>query len=377
MTVRPGVIYLQKDKFQFFSPVDGKILEFRFGPEIVRDLDVINAALLENLIKSFVTNSRVAPCPLLFVLADNAYFTKDFVMPAHQKTAPNTNQTEVTKELLQKQADEFIEHVPYDNVVSKTLPIKDGLKVFATNKDFYESVAIALEHLGFTIDSVLPGLVLGNGLSLRPSMDSAMASAIIQRVNTVRQYNLLGQQVFQPQIKVDSEEADEVEKEKLLNNNNKPSKKRLFTLVGVFASLIIVLVIVYVQSVAPPTPPKQPALANSPTPSPQISQVLLVTPTIALSSLQTQNLTVQIVDSSSSAPIAKQLMSSLDSFKFKSVSTQTQNAIGSANTLVTFSANTSQDVQNAVLTEVRKVENNVAVQQQQNPGYDITIVLGR
>jgi len=160
MTTKTSVVYLQKDKFQFYDANIGRVFEFRFVPEIIRDLDVINTELLENLVKVFVANSKITPCNLVFVLAENAYFTKDFVPPPQQKNA--TAQPEVTKELLQKQAEEFIEHVPFDNVVSKTIQLKGGLKVCATNKDFYESLAIAFEHLGFTMLSVIPGLVLGN-----------------------------------------------------------------------------------------------------------------------------------------------------------------------------------------------------------------------
>jgi hypothetical protein len=158
MTVRTGVVYLLKDKFQFFSATDGKIFEFRFVPEIIRDLDIINSEMVENLIKVFVTNSRIAPSNLVFILAENAYFSKDFVPPAPPKNV--TPQRTVTRELLQNEAEEFVEHVPFDNVVSKMIPIKDGFKVCATNKDFYESIAIAFEHLGFTVESVLPGVFL-------------------------------------------------------------------------------------------------------------------------------------------------------------------------------------------------------------------------
>src|ERR1700733_4896336 len=101
MTVKTGVIYLMKDKFQFFSPYDGKIFEFRFTPEIIRDLDVISTEILENLIKAFVINSKISPSNLVVVLAENAYFSKDFVMPADQKAS---NQRTVTRELLQKEA---------------------------------------------------------------------------------------------------------------------------------------------------------------------------------------------------------------------------------------------------------------------------------
>ncbi len=381
MTAKTSVLYLQKEKFQYFDAYSGRIIEFRFVPEIVRDLDIINSELLENLIKVFVANSRIAPAALVFVLAENAYFTKDFLPPAPQKDA--SAQPEITKELLKKQAEEFIEHVPFDNVVSKTIPLKEGLKVCATNKDFYETIAIAFEHLSFTIESVLPGLVLGNGLGLKPMMDPPMANLILQKVSSVRQYNFLNTQVFQTQFRQESEEIDEVELERQLPK--KANKKSIYALVGILPVLLGLVVVMYQQFAAPPPSWKTQA-SNPPTPQPA-NPVQLATPpptnipldTTASDSgqLLAQDLTVQIVNTASSAEIAQTLMGQLNTYKFKSVSLQTQNAETSSSTLVSFSSTTPQDVRNAVLAEVKKLETNVIVQEKQVGTNDISIVLGQ
>src|SRR5262249_10825921 len=163
------------------------------------------------------------------------YFTKDFVQPAPAAKG-TVAQPEVSAELVQKQADEFIEHVPFDNVVSKTMPLKNGVKVIATNKDFYETIAIAFEHLGFTVESVLPGLVVGNGLSLRPVLDPSMANVILQKVNTLKQYNLLNQQVYQPLLRQETGEVDEVEIES--QKPKKASRKSIYALAGIAPVLI-------------------------------------------------------------------------------------------------------------------------------------------
>ena len=54
MTERTGVIYLQKDKFDFYTLQIGKVIECRFVPKIIRDLKMVNPKLLENLIKLFI-----------------------------------------------------------------------------------------------------------------------------------------------------------------------------------------------------------------------------------------------------------------------------------------------------------------------------------
>lgn len=387
MILKPGVIYLQKDKLQIYSPYVGNVLEMRFTTQMIRDLDVIDIELLENSLKAFVTNGKISPSSLVFVLADSTYFVKDFVPPAAPKVGGAAVATEVTKDILQKQADEFVEHVPFDNVVSKTLPLKNGLRVCATNKDFYEAVAIAFEHLGFSLVGIIPALVLGEGLGARPVMDPAMAISILQKANTVKEYDLLNQQVYQPQLKLETEEMDEVELERMQGQNQykKTNKKRLFALTGIFASLLIVLVIVYVQSQTPPTPPKQPALASGPAaPAPTaIVNPAIVTPTSSLlsdsatpSALETSTQAVQILNTANSATTAEALRVKLNTYKFKSVSTQTQTSIGSSSTVVSFAPSTSQAVRNVVLDAVKQVKTDITVQDKQDSVFAITIILG-
>jgi len=379
MIEKTSVIYLQKDKFQFFVSSYGKVIEFRFVPEIIRDLDVVNSELLENLIKVFVTNSKIVPSNLIFVLAENTYFIKDFVPPVPIKgtAAPSP----VSAEILQKQADEFIEHVPFDNVVSKTIPVKDGIKVIATNKDFYESIAIAFEHQGFTVESVLPGYLFGAGVSLKPVLDPPMASLILQKANTVKQYNLLNQQVYQPFLKQENEEVDEVEIARQIPQ--KTNKKSIYAVAGIAPVVIGLFVAVYLQFTAPPPQWKSQASPPAPTAVPPVVLATIIPnepdTTTASSSgeLGFDNLTVQIIGTVNSASTAQTLLGQLDTYKFKSVGLQTQNSVSSGTTLVSFSSATSQDVRNAVLTEVKRLETNVSVQEKELGTYDITIVLGQ
>ncbi|MGI8419811.1 MAG: hypothetical protein ACR2LN_04155 [Candidatus Levyibacteriota bacterium] len=382
MALKTGVVYLQKDKLQLYSPLLGNVLELRFGPDFIRDLDIISIEVLENKIKTFVTAGRIAPCNLIYVLADNAYFIKDFAPPT--QTKPSAASAEVAKQIIQKQADEFIEHVPFDNVVSKTIPMKNGIRVCATNKDFFETIAVSFEQLGFSVSSVLPGLIVLPGLSNRPVMDSTMVNAVLQKVSTVREYDMLNQQVYQPVVKQETEEVDEVEQERL--QTKKPSNKiRLFALVGVFAVLLILLVVVYLQSQAAP-PPKKPASApQAAAPATQVANQPTVTvttnPTTSLvastSALQTNGLAVQIVNTQSNSSAAETLREKMNLYKFKSVTMQSQSSIGSSSTVVSFSNTVSQTVRNTVLDEVKQLRTNVTVQEKENSIVDITIILGQ
>ncbi|MGH7203121.1 MAG: hypothetical protein ACREHC_01615 [Candidatus Levyibacteriota bacterium] len=382
MALKTGVVYLQKDKLQLYSPLLGNVLELRFGPDFIRDLDIINIEVLENKIKAFVTAGKIAPCNLIFVLADNAYFIKDFVPPAQTKSSAMS--AEVSKQIIQKQADEFIEHVPFDNVVNKIIPITNGIRVCATNKDFYETIAVSFEQLGFSVSSVLPGLIINPTLSSRPVLDNMMVNAVLQKISTVKAYDMLNQQVYQPVVKQETEEVDEVEQERL-QTKKPPNKMRLFALVGVFAVLLILLVVVYMQSQAAPPPNKPAATPQAAAPvAPVVNQptvTVTTSPTAQLvastSALQTNGLSVQIVNTQSNTTSAETLREKMNLYKFKSVSVQSQSSIGSSTTVVSFSNTVSQAVRNTVLDEVKQLRTNVTVQEKENSISDITIILGQ
>jgi hypothetical protein len=371
MTLATGVIYLYKDKLQLYSPHLGSILELRFSPTMIRDLDIIDSALVEQTIKMFVSNGKIVPLQIVFLLADNTYFIKDIVKNPTQST-----------ENIQTTIDEFIEHVPFDNVVSKTVPLQNGDRVIATNKDFYESIAIAFEHQGFTVACVLPSIILGNGTSIRQLLDVALAQVAMQKAPSLKQYDLLHQQVFQSQLKHDPEELEEEERE--LIQQKTPDKKKIYTLVGVFATLIVLLVIVYVQSQTPPTPPRQPALAdNTPkrqaTPSQGANEIaIMTTPTPEAMSLgigQAKTLSLQIVSASSSASDAQLLREKLASYSFKKITLLDKSSLGTTNTIVLFSNTINQSVKDSVLDEVSKMAKNISVQEKPADEYDITIIM--
>ncbi|HEX8932440.1 MAG TPA: hypothetical protein VF810_04755, partial [Patescibacteria group bacterium] len=67
MQAKTGIIFLQRDKLQIYSPFLPNVLEFRFVPELIRDFDLINRELLENLIKVFLVNNKLPASNMVMV----------------------------------------------------------------------------------------------------------------------------------------------------------------------------------------------------------------------------------------------------------------------------------------------------------------------
>ena len=257
MTENTGLIYLQQDKFDFYQPAIGKIIEFGFVTEIIKDLEIINADLLDNLIKLFVTNNKIVPGEMVMVIADNACFIKDFILPSAQPV-PKIVSTDgkspvVVAALHPKISDEeiksFIEHVPFENVISKTFDLASGTKVIALNKDMYEAIKSSFEKLGFKINFVLPGVVFENNIGSVAVLNLAVAKNMLISADIVKEQNLLFKKNYVSENH-DFKKQDEPDSTK--KQPVKKSNKRLFLMIGIFVVLIIILVFVYLGSIQTP-----------------------------------------------------------------------------------------------------------------------------
>ncbi len=259
MIEKTGIIYLQKDKFDFFYPQTGKMIEFKFVPEIIKDLEVINGDLLESLIKLFTANSKILPCDLAIVISNNASFIKDFTKPQLPSSSNQNLQSQATnaspEDLLKPQIDLFIEHVPFDDVTSVKFPLNNGVKVWATNQMFYQAIVQAFEKIGFKAQMVLPGVILDGNIGSKPTFDFVAANSILQQLDNVRAHNLLTKKVFLPIV--EEKTASQIDTRQEIDNidtykkpSGKKSNKRLFMMLGIFIALIIVLIFVYIGSLS-------------------------------------------------------------------------------------------------------------------------------
>lgn len=231
-----GVIYIIREGFQIYTPGLPSILEFRFVPEIVRDLDVVNKELLSNLLKIFISNNNIPKSSFIIVIADSASIIKDFITPP-----PADPQVQQSPQ-IQEQANEFLEHMPFEEVSSKSFPVDNGIRVYGTNKELYESVKDAFVQEGFEILMVLPAITMGTEISTKTALDADVINNIVKKEPLLKEFNLL-KQTSQP---VQTEE-NVIENTEPVKQEKKSDKKKTILLSGVFVVLIIVLIIVYLN----------------------------------------------------------------------------------------------------------------------------------
>jgi hypothetical protein len=378
MTTKTGIIYLQRDKFQIYSPYLPAILEFRFVPELIQDFDLVNRELFENLLKVFLGNNKIAPSSMVIIVADSASFIKDFVSPPPPVgVAPVQSQTPPpTLEDLHNQANAYLEHIPFESVASKVFPLATGVRAFATNQEIYDTLKTILEKQGFIITSVLPGFVFGPNLSNRPALDAATLNEVLQKLNTLQGYNLLKETLVpiasESSLKEEPEEKDSFVAEEESPLGKKTNKKMILA-VAVSAIIIVAFitgVVIYSQFQERPYKPP----VNPPTPTAAPTTVPLPSPVVGTEAVK--DLTVQITAPASQASPAAALRVALIPIGFKSIVPQVQTGLGSAQDLLIFSPTVSTEVRNAVTGIVKNVVPEVLVQERADAAADVVIILG-
>jgi len=389
MQTKTGIIYLQKEKFQIYSPFLPNILEFRFVPELIHDYDLVNKELLENLLTVFIVNNKIPASGLLIVIADNASFIKDFVAPpVGQGAQPSTTPPPVLED-LQSMANQYIEHVPFEIVASKTFPLVNGVKAYATNQEIYEAIKSILEKHGFIIQGVIPGFAFGPQIGNLASIDGPTVGLILQKLSMVRAFNLLkdsGTIAEAPAVestlgeneKNKEEEADEY-KEPAQSTPPEGNKRVVIAIAISAIALIFVVtgVVLYSQFANPPYKP--PPVADHPAAAAAVAPPAPTTvPTVqATGIVDAKDITVQIISASSSAVKAQAIQSAFIPHAFKSVTMQTQDALSTAQGLLIFSPRVSSDIRALVTGDVKKELGDVLVQDKADASFDIVVILGK
>jgi len=374
MQGKTGILFLLIDKFQIYSPYLPNILEFRFVPELIRDYDLINKELLENLIKVFLANNKIAASNMVIIVADNASFIKDFMPPqsANQQVA-----VAPSLENLQDQANKFLEYVPFENVTSKVFPLTNGVRAYATNQDIYEGIKSVLEKQGFIIDAVIPQFAFAPELNNKFSLDGQAVGIILQKIDLLKEYNLLKER---PNVLPETTEPsvrEEVE-EKEGNNHRPKENKRLVMIIAAAVLFLIVLItgiILYQQFTYKPY-----VAPAAPSPSATVPAVVKPTVTSVITppaTIDVTGLTVQIVSSQATAAKAEAIRNSLIAFGFKSISLQTQENLGSAQNSIILSTKLNPQVKEAVTNAIKKALGDILIQEKSDSSFDIVVILGQ
>lgn len=218
-----AVVYIDTDKALFYTGKTVDIFRLDFPSNVISDLDLVSEEKLTELIDSFckTNNLEGTKYETTLVFSTGSVFEKDF---ADENKEENT------------QMQQFIDIVPFEDVLSKTYKLDKKTKVVVINKTLYEALKNALEKKNFSISSVLPYSVLQEiNTELANSVNLAF---IAGKIDSYKQYNLN-----------DSENNNS--NNKIKTNDSKKQNKRVYILIGIFILLLILLGVLVISTLSP------------------------------------------------------------------------------------------------------------------------------
>lgn len=384
----PIILFVDRSGFSVFQDTLPNIPKFNFTPDVVANLDVISKEQLVNLISTFIQINKIVPSSLGLVLSDTVIYEKDLVNPpgtslhpASQTAVPSQPPSNpmVTQENADKEHKEeiqnFLENIPFEEVLAKDVKTDKIDRIVAVNKDLIMTIADVFEKSGSVIEAIIPSFMYGQNVNFTAGLTSDNIQAILGGSEIARIGNLLTDQ--QKMSSPQSLEGEQKEKEK------KPQNLRQFILIGIFVTLLVILVVVYLNmGVSPaPTPDKriQSSTVNTgdvPTIPPVAGSALDQTP-IATLSANINNIKIKIVQSSQSSAVSDSLKDQLLEIGFENVVSEITADTISEKSSVVFSQNISDDIRSIVIAEIKKVLPDVSVLENQNLDLAITILLGK
>src|SRR3972149_4305547 len=213
-----GVIFLRRDGFDFYEDRDGRILNFPFSQGVVFSLEIINLKELKNQIKTFVETNKLSRADLMIILLADVLFEKNI-----QDQDPKTQAQEVQK---------FLVIIPFESISTKILPIQQGVRAIAVNKNLLDALKISFEEFGFSIEGMVPYEFLGELSSGINSVTTETSKTIIKQFDSLKEASF---EFERNEKKTASQVESQVGK-------NKPKSLRLYIILGIFGLLLLILI---------------------------------------------------------------------------------------------------------------------------------------
>jgi hypothetical protein len=389
----PIILFIDRFGFSVYQDTFPGIRKFNFTQDVVANLDVVNRAQLTSLIISFIQVNKIVPSSLAAILSDDIIYIKDLSVPVQkpslapsqkvnqsQKTDSRQNTTQVQK--VETNSDKeheddvrkFLENIPFEEVLAKTIKSGNVNRVVAVNKDLVMVIIEAFVSKGSTMEAITPGFMFGQGIKFTAGLTLGIVKSILGNTETFKSVNLLTdpEKMISPQT-LGKESAN------LPDEIKKPQNIRQYLLIGVFAILIIILIIVLFTSgiLQPAASPKVKApAARAPVVSPVVKVTLIPSP-ISTTSADLKSIKVKIMRNSQAAEKATSLRAGLLGMGYQDVTIQASGASVSEKSSVAFSQNISMDLRNSMVAEIQEILPGLTILETQDLDSTVNILIGK
>ncbi len=212
-----GVLLLRRDGFDFYEDKSGRILSFPFSTAVVNSLEIINPQEFKNQVKAFVETNKFLPADLMLVLSADVLFEKDI-----QTQDPNIQNQEVQK---------FLDIVPFESISTKLLPMREGVRVIAVNKNLINTLSSLLKELGFPIEGIVPYEMVEGAEGIN-SLNNEISKFIIKQFDSLKNASF--------EIENEREPAPQAESHIGIDKST-GNKLRFYAMLGILGVLLLIL----------------------------------------------------------------------------------------------------------------------------------------
>jgi hypothetical protein len=353
----PIILFIDRFGFSVYQDGLNGIAKFNFTPDLVSDLDVVDRKRFVSLIETFIQINKITGSSLAVILSDSVIYVKN-LSDCSEKS--DLNGSVEHKDEIQ----DFLENVPFEEVLAKIIKTENANRVIAVNKDLVMTIVNTFISKGSTIETMVPSFMYGQCANFAAGLTSDSALAILKNAEILKSGNLLTDQ------------------EKIVSPNdseNKPKKPRhtgQYLLVAVLAILLTVLVVVYLNMNSKIVPIKReitPAkTVNAPTAIPTIMQTVITVIPVDIKSVK-----VRITQGSQDNEKAVSLKSGLLEIGLQDVVSEISEVSVPEKSSVIFAKNIPVDLRNSIITEIKEILPNLSISESQNSDFTVNISIGK
>src|SRR5260221_5414491 len=220
-----AIFYIEGNRAFFYPGPTGEMLQFPFPIDVVSDLEVLSRQKLLALIQAFFQTQNIAGYEILIVFATTTVFEKDF------------EQNETSQSAIQQ----FLDFIPFDEILTKTYTSDKTTKVVAINKQLYDVFKDVCESVKCHVAGVIAYSSL---ISLAPDLaQNVDIPLILTKFDQSKQFSII--------LTAHSQNIPTSQQPQSAPESN----KRTFLLLGVFGVLVVILIGVVVSSLVLPQHP--------------------------------------------------------------------------------------------------------------------------
>jgi hypothetical protein len=340
----PIIVDVTRDRLALASKVNAEPLVFKFTPEMISDLEVVNKEELRIKLHDFIVENKIKPAPLIIILEESVFFAKDY--PGAE---PSMDEVQ-----------SFIDTVPFAGVSSKVFKMNNGHKLVVINRDLYQSLQQVFEKLQFPLLSVVPGFVLTTiNAPLQFSADSSRI--IYKKLDIVLASSFAGN---------GSEDGSFAEKREAWLEKHK------VVVVLLVLVLVGVCIAVAMMTLRKKPPTVKPLVVSAPR---QVeTETTEATPTPAVETVppeEIQKLSSEVLNGSGVAGMAASWEAKLREWGFTDV--KTGNTAITNGVKVTFSQKVPENLRTQIKEELKKQTSEIVATESAASNTDIILVIGK